>query len=150
MNVHPAGGYGTQAKGARRRAVRRLDARTDGGGTAELRWRTVGPFSPSAFVVEHRRDSTAAWSELGSVAAADSVEADTSRGAAYRFRAEDLSVGIHQFRLRVEAEGAKRLFTSRAVSAEIRLTEAGLSSGTYFVRVRGEAFAETRRLTVVR
>jgi hypothetical protein len=29
-------------------------------------------------------------------------------------------------------------------------SEAGLSSGTYFVRVRGKAFADTHRLTVVR
>lgn len=32
----------------------------------------------------------------------------------------------------------------------LNASEAGLSSGTYFVRVRGDAFADTRRLTVVR
>lgn len=32
----------------------------------------------------------------------------------------------------------------------LNASEAGLSSGTYFVRVRGENFADTRRLSVVR
>ena len=31
----------------------------------------------------------------------------------------------------------------------LNASQAGLSSGTYFVRVTGEAFADTRRLTVV-
>lgn len=211
VNVNPAGGYSSSLAKGRAGAFRALDARAEKSGIAEVRWSTRASRPASEFVVEHRRDSTAAWSELGSVAAGDSVSADTSRGAAYRFRAEDLSVGTHQFRLRVQAEGAKSLFTSRAVTAEIRLaeafevetypnpvrnqstielavrekqdvtvavydvlgrrvttvhdgtlpaqearrfgvnaSEAGLSSGTYFVRVRGEAFAETRRLTVVR
>ncbi len=175
-----------------------------------MRWQATGKKS-AAYGVQHRPDSTAAWSRLGTVAAGDSVTSDTSRGATYHFRAEDLSVGTHQFRLRVQADGAKKTLPSRTVTAEIRLNEAyevttypnpvrtqttvevavkerqpvtvavydvlgrrvttlhdgplpaqdarrfrlnaaeaGLSSGTYFVRVRGETFVDTQRLSVVR
>jgi hypothetical protein len=212
VNVNPAGGYYSSVAKRRTGAFQALDASADGGGAAEVRWSTRGPLPAAEFVVEHRRDSTAAWTEVGRVAAADSVgAADRRRGASYRYRADGLSVGTHQFRLQAQRKGAKKAFRSRPVSAEIRLKEAyevttypnpvrtqttvevavkerqavtvavydilgrrvttlhkgplpaqdarrfrlrasetGLSSGTYFVRVRGKAFADTRRLTVVR
>jgi len=201
----------TNAAGAQQSiGLRNFRARKQGAETAVLRWKALGKTPPS-FVVQHRRDSTTEWSRLGTVSASDSVATDTSRGSTYRFRAEDLSAGTHQFRLRGTATETTRPFTSRKVSAEIRLretydmttypnpvrnratvelavrrtqnvtvavydvlgrhvttlhegslpaqetrrfrlyaTQAGLSSGTYFVRVRGEAFVSTRRLTVVR
>ncbi len=201
----------SNAAGPRPLGLQNLQARGQGPETAAVQWQATGRESSAAFVVQHRSDSTATWSEVGRVAASDSVTADTSRGVTYRFRAEHLSVGTHQFRLRVQAEGAKRAISSRVVSAQVRLNEAyvvttypnpvqrqatielavrerqnvtvvvydvlgrrvttlhdgplpaqdarrfrlnaaeaGLSSGTYFVRVRGETFADTQRLSVVR
>lgn len=188
-----------------------VDAQAQSERAAQLRWATTRALGERGFVVQHRADSTAAWTEIGRVATSDSVATDTSRGATYRFQAENLSVGTHQFRLRVQTEGAKNAISSRTVSAQVRLNEAyevttypnpvqsqatielavrerqnvtvavydvlgrrvttlhdgplpvqetrrfrlnasesGLSSGAYFVRVRGEGFAETKRLSVVR
>jgi hypothetical protein len=177
-----------------------------------LTWRAGRSSLPARFVVEHRADTTGAWSEVGTVAAGDSVRADSTASPTYRFEAEDLAVGVHQFRLAVAPEdeaGAKQ--TTGPVTARIELkeayrlqsypnpareratvelavkerqdvtvavydvlgrrvttlhrgrlpaqetkrlslgaSEAGLTSGTYFVRVQGEGFAATERLTVVR
>jgi hypothetical protein len=56
-----------------------------------LSWQTGRPHLPARFVVEHRADTTGAWSRIGTVA--------------YRFRARDLRVGTHQFRLAVAPKG---------------------------------------------
>jgi len=78
--------------------LQNLSARSQGEKAAAVTWHTIGPV-PARFVVEHRADSTAAWSRAGVVRAADSARVDTARGAAYRFETEDLAVGSHQFRL---------------------------------------------------
>jgi len=183
------------------------------GRTAKLRWSTTGPLPPSTFVVEHRTDSTAAWSRLGTVAARDSAQSDGAGGPAYRFRTDRLEVGTHQFRLTFEPSGQAKAqdWTSEPTTARIELerpyqlstypnparqqatvelavkerqpvtirlydvlgrqvetlhrgpvpahtarrlpvdvSEMELSSGTYFLRARGETFTATTRLTVAR
>jgi hypothetical protein len=180
--------------------------------TAKLRWSATGPLPPSTFVVEHRADSTAAWSRLGTVAVRDSARADSTTGATYRFRTDRLKVGTHQFRLGVQPAGNEAQdWTSEPTTARIELerpyrlstypnparqqatvelavkesqpvtirlydvlgrqvetlhrgpvpahtarrlpvdvSEMELSSGTYFLRVRGETFTATKKLTVAR
>lgn len=193
-------------------AVQNPEVTQTTGQAARLQWATNRTPSVPEFVVEHRADTTGAWSELGTVAPSDSVRSDSTAGTAYRFEAEDLDVGTHQFRLAVEPEGQSKdaRLTSEAVTARLELEDAyrlraypnpvreqatvelaveerqdvrmavydvlgrqvgtlhdgplpaqetervslnasqlGLSSGTYFVRVQGERFTATQRLTVV-
>lgn len=186
-------------------------ARTTGQ-TAQLQWATNKTPPVSEFVVQHRTDTTGAWSKIGTVSPSDSLQSDSTTGPTYRFEAADLEVGIHQFRLAVKSNDQLKdaQLTSRAVTARIELDEAyklstypnpvreratveltvekrqdvqmavydvlgrqvgtvhdgplpaqetervslnasqlGLSSGTYFLRVQGETFTATQRLTVV-
>jgi len=207
-------------------ALRDLHAENTGEKGAVVTWGVTGSLPASEFVLQHRRDSTATWSTLGTVAAGDSVRADTSDGPAYQFDATDLDVGTHQFRLAydvpVEVGGdpvrvvgneapAARTWTSETVTARIELEDAfelsiypnpvrqqatlelavrkpqevqvqvydvlgrrvetvhdgrlsaqrteriqwtaaqsSLSSGSYFLRVTGETFEDTRQVIVVR
>ena len=64
-------------------AVRGPVSETAESRTVELRWSTTGPLPSSTFVVEHRADSTAAWSKLGTVAARDSARSGGAGGPAY-------------------------------------------------------------------
>ena len=185
------------------------------GDAVRVQWRArdLSAEETSSFVVQHRADSTGAWSELGVVAAADSTAKSASGpGASYQFKTASLAVGVHQFRLAVAPdEQSRSSWTSEPVRARVKLEEshrlsaypnpmrqratvelavkeaqevtvrlydvlgravttlhtgpvpaqetkrlrldasqAGLSSGTYFLRVRGAAFTATRQLTVVR
>jgi hypothetical protein len=174
-------------------------------------------------MVQHRADSTAAWSTLGTVPVSDSSSVESSRAVAYRFRTEELEIGTHRFRVGLPQDAASapravgnsdtesaRRYTG-PVTAEVKMDEAyrlsaypspareqatvelavqerqevavrlydvlgrrvatlhsgplppqelrrlrldvsstGLTSGTYFLRVRGEDFAATEQITVVR
>ena len=217
----------TATAGTKSVAVRSLSAQPAGEAAATLTWATTGSLPASAFTVQHRADSTGTWTDLGTVAAADSMRADTTDGPAYRFEATDLAVGMHQFRLAYEQsaeagdaparalgssqQAGPQAWTSEPVEAQIEMEEAyrlsaypnpvrqqatvelavrerqdvtvsvydvlgrrvatlhegpmpaqetrrlrlnardaGLSSGSYFVRVTGDDFAATKRLTVVR
>ena len=89
----------TATAGAQSVAVRSLSAQSAGEATATLTWATTGSLPASAFTVQHRADSTGAWTTLGTVEAADSVRTDTSAAPTYRYEATDLKIGTHQFRL---------------------------------------------------
>jgi len=191
--------------------------------SVRLSWKAVASALPSTFLVQHRVDSTAAWSTLGTVPAGDSSSVDSSRAVAYRFRTDRLKIGTHQFRVGLpqDADSGPRVVGTNGddnpqrftgpVTAEVKMDEAyrlstypnpaqqratvelavqerqevavrlydllgrrvatlhsgplpaqelrrlrldvsstGLTSGTYFLRVRGEDFAATERITVVR
>lgn len=174
---------------------------------AILTWTSSTP--PTSFTVQHRADSTADWSRLGVVEAADSVHVDSTSASVYQFRTDALDVGTHQFRLEyTEAKGANHsaivdanvvlntpyeattypnpvrnraqldLAVRRPQHVTIRVYDVPgrsvatahdgrvpaqstervpldvdamqLTAGTYFVRIVGETFVATRRLTVVR
>jgi hypothetical protein len=76
--------------------------------------------------VQHRADSTASWSKLGTVRTADSVGTGPAEGPAYRFRAENLNVGTHQFRLAYAPAGQSKKLqrTTAAVTATVEMNEA--------------------------
>ena len=189
-----------------------LAARSASNEAVALTWRAEGSRLPARFVIQHRADTTGTWSRMGTVAAGDSAGADAAGAVTYRFRARDLRVGTHQFRLAYERAGQSKSArpTSAPVTARVELAAAyrlrsypnpvreratlelavkeaqdvtvavydllgrrvttlhdgrlpaqetrqlsldasrnGLSSGPYFVRVQGEGFVATERLTVV-
>jgi len=203
--------------------LRNVRAETHPRNTATVMWQADGRPLPSEFVLQHRADSTGAWSTLGTVPASDSARTNASRAAAYRYQTGTLEIGTHQFRVglpRGAALGPRAAGTSdpesarryaEPVTATITMDEAyrlstypnpvrgratvelavkerqnvqvrlydllgrqvatlhnsllpaqelrrlrldvsatGLTSGTYFLRVRGEGFATTEQITVVR
>jgi len=74
-------------------AVRKPSLQAQGERSTALQW-------PAAtFVVEHRADSTAAWSTIGTVSTSDSTRSDSTAGLTYRFATDDLEIGTHQFRV---------------------------------------------------
>jgi len=180
------------------------------GESAQLAWTTTGAMGEGAFRVQHRADSTAAWSDLQTVEASDMATADSTDAPAYRVDTDALAPGTHQFRLQW-AEGDETALLSDVVEAEITLSDPyrlraypnparaqmtvesavkerqhvrvqiydvlgrrvttvydgpmapnevkrftvqpgadGLSSGTYFLRMTGEQFQTTTRISVVR
>jgi len=198
-----------------------LQAKPAEGREVFLSWQAGGSALQAPVTVQHRTDSTAAWTDLGVVRPADSVETGAEEGPAYQFRADRLDPGSHQFRLATAAPGPAKqsMRATQAVSATVEMNEAyrlevypnpvreqatvelavkerqdpgsspgqgvtvtvydvlgrqvttlydgrlpaqetnrlsldaaglGLSSGTYVVRVEGERFVATKRLTVVR
>lgn len=201
------------AEGGQGVPLRNLEAQSPSSGTVALTWKTTRSLPPSRFRVQHRADSTAAWSTLGTVEASDGKQNGSEAGLAYRFQADELGVGTHQFRLayatpgqakestwtsevvsaRIELEGAFELSTypnpvrnqavielavakqqvvrvaaydmlgrqvvvlhdgpvpaQRTQTLRLDAAQAGMASGQYFLRVTGEEFADTRRVTVVR
>jgi hypothetical protein len=206
------GSFGTPAQ-RHSPVLRDLDAQSSSKETVTLTWRALGSSLPARFVVEHRTDTTGAWSKRGTVAASDSASVDPTGTVAYHFEAENLGVGTHQLRLAYEAteQGKSVRRATEAITATVELEDAyrlraypnpvreratvelavkeaqpvtvaiydvlgrrvatlhagplpaqelrrlrldapatGLTSGQYFLRVTGEQFAATRRMTVVR
>ncbi|WP_263784411.1 T9SS type A sorting domain-containing protein [Salinibacter grassmerensis] len=92
----------------------------DGGGVT-LRWATASETGNAGFGVQHRRDSTGAWEELGF------VESKAEGGTAtepqrYRYQAKDLGVGTNQFRLeQVDLDGSTDL--SKVIEALVEMQE---------------------------
>ena len=203
--------------------LRNVRAETHPRNTATVMWQADGRTLPSEFVLQHRADSTGAWSTLGTVPASDSARINASRAAAYRYQTGTLEIGTHQFRVGLPqgaAPGPRAAGTSdpesarryaEPVTATITMDEAyrlstypnpvrgratvelavkerqnvqvrlydllgrqvatlhngplpaqelrrlrldvsatGLTSGTYFLRVKGEDVAATEQMTVVR
>jgi len=96
--------------------------------TVELTWQAAGPPTTSAFLVQHRADSTAAWSTLGTVSAGDPDsrrDVDSSRAVAYRFRTEKLEIGTHQFRVGLpqDADSGPRAVGTNGDDTPQRFTE---------------------------
>ncbi len=91
------------------------------GSTAMLTWQTVSETRNAGFAVQHRPDSTAAWTELGFV---DSKAGDGTpdEPRQYRYRAENLDVGTHQFQLKqVDTDGTTHF--SKPIQAQVRMEE---------------------------
>ncbi|WP_245850574.1 T9SS type A sorting domain-containing protein [Longimonas halophila] len=180
------------------------------GEAAQLAWTTTGSMGEGDFLVQHRADSTAAWSDLQTVEVAERTRADSTDAPTYQIETDALAPGPHQFRLQWAAGGETALL-SDVVEAEITLEDPyrlraypnpagaqmtvegavkerqhvrvqiydvlgrrvttvydgpmapnevkrftvqpgteGLSSGTYFLRMTGEQFQTTTRISVVR
>ncbi len=122
-------------------------------GSAHVSWQTTGPDVPSEFAVQHRADSTATWSTLGTVPAGDSTSTDSSQAVIYRFETDKLEIGTHQFRVGLpqnagsapravgnSENGNVRRYTE-PVTAEIAMDEAYRLS-TYPNPVRKQATVE--------
>jgi len=177
---------------------------------AQLAWTTTGSMGEGAFLVQHRADSTAAWSNLQTVEVAEMTQVDSTDAPTYQLETDALAPGTHQFRLQWAA-GSETALLSDVVEAEITLSDPyrlraypnpagaqmtvesavkerqhvrvqiydvlgrrvttvydgpmtpnevkrftvqpgteGLSSGTYFLRMTGEQFQTTTRISVVR
>ena len=101
----------------------RLTATPDAGGVL-LEWTTASETRNAGFEIERQAvgEENAAsgdWTTIGFVEGAGT----TTEAQAYRFRAEDLPVGTHRFRLRqLDADGTATL--SAPVTAAVRLAEA--------------------------
>lgn len=180
------------------------------GEAAQLAWTTTGSMGEGAFLVQHRADSTAAWSDLQTVEVAERTQVDSTDAPTYQLETDALAPGTHQFRLQWAAGGETALLAD-VVEAEITLEDPyrlraypnpagaqmtvegavkerqhvrvqiydvlgrrvttvydgpmapnevkrftvqpgteGLSSGTYFLRMTGEQFQTTTRISVVR
>jgi len=180
------------------------------GEAAHLAWTTTGSMGEGTFRVQHRADSTAAWSDLQTVEVAERTQVDSTDAPMYQLETDALAPGTHQFRLQWAAGGETALL-SDVVEAEIALEDPyrlraypnpagaqmtvegavkerqhvrvqiydvlgrrvttvydgpmapnevkrftvqpgadGLSSGTYFLRMTGEQFQTTTRISVVR
>jgi hypothetical protein len=75
-------------------------AETHTNGSIHVSWKAVGESDlPSEFALQHRADSTAEWSTLGTVPAGDSMSTDSSQAVTYRYRTDELEIGTHQFRV---------------------------------------------------
>lgn len=90
------------------------------GSTVRLSWQTAGSDPPSRFTIEHRADTTAAWSGVGKVPVADSIRSDTTQGMAYRYSISDLDVGRHQFRVGIPSMSKRNRYSS-PVSAQVTM-----------------------------
>jgi len=170
-----------------------------------LQWRTTSETNNAGFEVQHKSRSGEPWSTLSFVDGAGT----TSRPQNYRYEANSLAYGTHQFRLAqidqdgtrtttetieielaldqayeisrvspnpVRQTGTVRLTVQKAQQVTVRLYDllgreqgvlfnrslpsdqtetvrintASFPSGQYFLRVEGEQFQTTRRLTIVK
>lgn len=97
-------------------------AQVRGNRSALLTWRTASETKNAGFDVEHRAPDGDVWTELGFVES-KATGATATEAKTYRFTAEDLSPGTHQFRLRqVDADGSTVL--SDPVTVELRMDQA--------------------------
>ena len=86
------------------------------GRDAELTWQTASETGNSGFYVQHQGSSQEEWNRLGFVEGAGT----TSNPQSYRFMADGLSPGTHEFRLRqVDTDGT--VHPSKVVSTEIQM-----------------------------
>lgn len=170
-----------------------------------LEWRTKQDTNTVGYRVEHKSDTTEAWSKLAFVNGAGSKSGPNT----YRYEVKTIDYGSHRFRLmQVRQDGSKRPSSSLTVTHTLRsdyeiskvypnpIQQSGalkltvkqpqevvirlydilgrsqavlldrriegnnteivqlnfgrIASGQYFLRVNGEGFQQTRRVTVVR
>lgn len=91
-----------------------------------LTWRTEGEHNTAGFKVQHQERSSASWTTLGFVEGAGT----TSSPQYYEYTAEQLSYGVHHFRLKqVDRTGATH--NSRTVDVELVLDQTYDVSGVY-------------------
>ena len=88
---------------------------------AELSWQTASEISNAGFRIQHKASGEEAWTKIGYVES----KADggtTTEAQSYRFSAEDLSVGTHQFRLeQVDLDGTATVHDP--VTVELQMEE---------------------------
>ena len=96
--------------------------------TVELRWTTASETSNAGFRVQHRRGNGGTPNGKGPWKSVGFVESNASGGTTteatpYRFTAEDLGVGTHQFRLKqMDLNGSAHLH--EAVTVTVRMEQA--------------------------
>lgn len=114
-----------------------FEATQAGEGTVELTWQTASETGNAGFRVQHRTRSDSGWTRIGFVES--KAEGGTATEALrYRFTAEDLSVGTHQFRLKQrDLDGSAHLHDP--VSVELRMEADLRLSGPAPNPVRGPA-----------
>jgi len=86
--------------------LRDVQAEAQRNGTVLVNWQTSGSDVPTKFFVQHRADSTGAWTQIGTVSASDSSSTDSPGTVAYRFETDDLEIGTHQFRVGLSQDAA--------------------------------------------
>lgn len=92
------------------------------GSTARLTWQTASEQNNAGFEVQHRPSDTKGWRTLGFVDSKASG-GTTSETNTYRYAAEDLSVGMHRFRLKQEDLDGSATLTD-PVTVQLRMQEA--------------------------
>ena len=106
-----------------------LDATQSGGQAVTLTWTTATEQGNAGFRVQHRRveageeakgSGETSWQKVGYVES--KTEGGTSTGAlSYRFTAEDLSVGSHQFRLKqVDTDGTTHVHEPVSIEVDMQ------------------------------
>jgi hypothetical protein len=97
-----------------------LTARANGPG-AVLSWTTASETNNAGFAIQHKAPSEESWTKRGFVDS-NAPGGTATEAQSYRFTAENLSVGTHQFRLKqVDLDGTAHV--SKTVTAEIGLDE---------------------------
>jgi len=91
-----------------------------GENSVQLRWTTTSETNNAGFQVQHRDGDTGSWKQFGFVES--KAEGGTSSQLhTYRFNAENLSVGTHQFRVRqIDLDGTATVHESVTVNVQMR------------------------------
>jgi len=99
-----------------------MDATRAGESTVELTWQTASETGNAGFRVQHRTQSDSSWSRIGFVESR--TEGGTSTEALrYRYTAENLTVGTHQFRLKqMDLDGSAQVHDP--VTVDLQMQEA--------------------------
>jgi hypothetical protein len=99
-----------------------FEAAQTGNEAVELTWTTASETNNAGFRVQHRVSKNEGWTKVGSVESKASG-GTTTEAQTYRVSAEELAVGVHEFRLRqVDLDGTT---TSHGpVSVELKMEEA--------------------------
>jgi len=99
-----------------------FEAAQTGNEAVELTWTTASETNNTGFRVQHRVSKNEGWTKVGSVESKASG-GTTTEAQTYRFSAEDLSVGTHQFRLeQVDLDGTATVHDP--VTVELQMREA--------------------------
>ena len=99
-----------------------FDASQSGESDVELRWTTASETNNAGFRVQHRASGKESWTKLGYVASKASG-GTTTEAKTYRFDAEDLAVGTHEFRLKqMDLDGTAHLHDP--VDVELQMQQA--------------------------
>ena len=99
-----------------------FEAAQSGESDVELRWTTASETNNAGFRVQHRASGEESWTRLGYVASKASG-GTTTEAKTYRFDAEDLAVGTHEFRLKqMDLDGTAHLHDP--VDVELQMQQA--------------------------
>ena len=99
-----------------------FEAAQSGESAVELRWTTASETNNAGFRVQHRASGEESWTRLGYVVSKASG-GTTTEAKTYRFDAEDLAVGTHEFRLKqMDLDGTAHLHDP--VDVELQMQQA--------------------------